>query len=103
MPDPDREADPRFRELVETGARAYYEWACLNEGEDSRWDEDSPSGERARRFARSRAEVILGAVLGERVGWRTSLGLIHLGPDPSVVPPGWGPVYVINSEDVPDA
>lgn len=42
---------------VEAAARAYYEWATLNDGEASRWDEPGPH----QGFARARAEVMLTA------------------------------------------
>lgn len=42
-------------DAVEAGARAYYEWATMNEGERSKWDNAN------KEFARSRAEVVLTA------------------------------------------
>jgi len=45
-------------QLIEVAAKVYFDWACVEAGEESRWN-DSPRGAQARRFARSRAEVFL--------------------------------------------
>ena len=44
---------------VEAAAKAYYEWATMNEGETSRWAEAGPH----QAFARARAEVMRAALL----------------------------------------
>jgi len=71
--DPDEWIDsPSGQRVIEAAARAYFEWACVAEGEASRWDEPGPH----RQFARARAEAIL----------RAALALTSPEGDPELVP-----------------
>ena len=62
--------------LIERGARAYYEWACCGT-EGSRWDDEGPHQEGARRFARERSAVFLDAFLGDRAALLATLGMVR--------------------------
>ncbi len=71
-------------ELIETMARAYYDWACVNDGEESRWDE--PGSHQA--FARTRAGVMLDAALADPPALLRLLGMEQIGVHP------WEHIYV---------
>jgi hypothetical protein len=73
--EPEREFPAVIDAALEAGARAYYEWATMNEGEKSRWNEaDVLGGYGHQTYAKARAEVILAAILPVLLRYPSAFG-----------------------------